>query len=77
VTEPAAATFEALRPRLHGVAYRMTGSVSDAEDLCQEAWLRWSQVDPATVANPESFLVTTVTRLSIDRLRSAARRREV
>jgi RNA polymerase sigma-70 factor (ECF subfamily) len=54
----------------------MTGSVSDADDLCQEAWLRWSGVDHDEVADPEGFLVTTVTRLAIDRLRSAAHRRE-
>lgn len=68
--------FEALRPRLHGIAYRMTGSVSDAEDLCQEAWLRWSGVDPDHVDNPEAFLVTTISRLAIDRQRSAVSRRE-
>jgi RNA polymerase sigma-70 factor (ECF subfamily) len=68
--------FDALRPRLHGIAYRMTGSVSDADDLCQEAWLRWAAADRSTVANPEAFLVVTVSRLSIDRLRSATRRRE-
>lgn len=68
--------FDGLRPRLHGIAYRMTGSVSDADDLCQDAWLRWSTADRAAVRDPEAFLVTTVTRLAIDRLRSAARRRE-
>lgn len=71
-----AVRFEALRPRLRGVAYRMTGSVSDAEDICQDAWLRWSTTDRTGVADPEGFLVTVVTRLAIDRLRSAARRRE-
>lgn len=68
--------FEALRPRLRAVAYRMTGSVSDAEDLCQEAWLRWERTDTTKVDNPEAFLVSTVTRLAIDLGRSAARRRE-
>jgi RNA polymerase sigma-70 factor (ECF subfamily) len=69
-------TFEALRPRLFGIAYRMTGSVADAEDACQDAWLRWQGVDHEAVRNAEAFLVSLVTRLSIDRLRSAARRRE-
>ncbi len=68
--------FEAVRPRLHGVAYRMTGSVSDAEDVCQEAWLRWSGADRSGVDEPEAYLVTVVTRLAMDRLRSAQHRRE-
>jgi RNA polymerase sigma-70 factor (ECF subfamily) len=69
-------TFESLRPRLFGIAYRMTGSVADAEDACQDTWLRWQSVDQAEVRNAEPFLVSVVTRLSIDRLRSASRRRE-
>lgn len=68
--------FEALRPRLFGIAYRMTGSVGDAEDACQDAWLRWQRVDRATVENPEAYLVRVVTRLSLDRLQSAQHRRE-
>ena len=68
--------FEALRGRLFGIAYRMTGSVGDAEDACQDAWLRWQRVDPATVDNPEAYLVRVVTRLALDRLQSAQRRRE-
>jgi RNA polymerase sigma-70 factor (ECF subfamily) len=68
--------FEALRPRLFGIAYRMTGSVSDAEDACQDAWLRWQRVDRDTVDNPEAYLVRIVTRLALDRLQSAQRRRE-
>jgi RNA polymerase sigma-70 factor (ECF subfamily) len=70
------ARFEDLRPRLHGIAYRMTGSVSDADDLCQEAWIRWSRTDRPEVRDVEAFLVTVVTRLALDRLRSAHRRRE-
>jgi len=69
-------TFAALRPRLFAIAYRMTGSVADAEDACQDAWLRWAAVDRASVDRPEAFLVRTVTNLSIDRLRSAQRRKE-
>ena len=68
--------FETLRPRLFEIAYRMTGSVADAEDVCQEAWLRWRAADHATVATPEAYLVRTVTNLAIDKLRSAQHRRE-
>jgi RNA polymerase sigma-70 factor, ECF subfamily len=73
---PGTEEFEALRPRLFGIAYRMTGSVSDAEDACQDAWLRWQGVDHAQVDNAEAYLVRTVTRLAIDRLRSAHHRKE-
>ncbi len=68
--------FEALRPRLFALAYRMTGSVGDAEDACQDAWLRWQAVDRTHVENAEAYLVRTVTRLAIDRLRSAHHRKE-
>jgi RNA polymerase sigma-70 factor, ECF subfamily len=68
--------FEALRPRLFGIAYRMTGSVSDAEDACQDAWLRWERVDRDSVDNAEAYLVRVVTRLALDRLQSAQHRRE-
>jgi RNA polymerase sigma-70 factor (ECF subfamily) len=74
VNEPDA--FEEIRPRLFGIAYRMTGSVADAEDACQDAWIRWQGVDPDEVRNAEAYLVSLVTRLSIDRLRSASHRRE-
>ena len=69
-------TFESHRDRLFGVAYRMTGSVADARDICQDAWLRWQVVDSGTVDNAEAFLVRIVTRLAIDRSRSASARRE-
>ncbi len=68
--------FEAARPRLQAVAYRMTGSVADAEDLCQEAWIRWAAEDRREVVDAEAFLVTVVSRLAVDRLRSAQHRRE-
>jgi RNA polymerase sigma-70 factor (ECF subfamily) len=71
-----ARTFAQHRGRLVGVAYRVLGRVSDAEDIVQDAWLRWSQVDPAGVADPEAYLVRVTTRLAIDRLRSAQVRRE-
>ncbi len=75
-TAASLATFEAHRDRLFGVAYRMTGRVSDANDICQESWLRWRAVDPSTVENAEAFLVRTTTRLAIDRARSASARHE-
>ena len=69
-------TFEAHRPRLFGIAYGMLGQVMDAEDVVQDAFLRWSAVDHAGVSNPGGYLTTITTRLAIDRLRSARRRRE-
>ena len=69
-------TFEALRGRLFGLAYRMLGSRADAEDLVQEAYVRWHEQDPAAIANAEAWLVTTTTRLAIDRLRRLKTERE-
>src|SRR6185312_5148428 len=67
--------FEALRPHLMSVAYRLTGTVADAEDIVQEAWLRWNTQD--TVINDlRAWLTTVVSRLGLDKLRSAAHRRE-
>ncbi|MBG9388449.1 RNA polymerase sigma-70 factor [Caenimonas aquaedulcis] len=63
--------FAALRPRLFGIAYRMLGTRADAEDVLQDAWLRWSRADAGELKSPEAWLVTVVTRLSIDRLRAA------
>ena len=68
--------FELERPRLIAVAYGMLGSMMDAEDIVQEAWIRWSSTDRTDVRNPAAFLTTMVTRMSIDRLRSAQARRE-
>ncbi|GAA4188200.1 RNA polymerase sigma factor SigJ [Microbispora amethystogenes] len=70
------ASFESSRELLFGVAYRVLGSVSDAEDVVQEAWLRWDRVDHARIADPRSFLVQVTTRLALDRLRWAKARRE-
>ena len=69
-------TFEALRGRLFGLAYRMLGSRADAEDAVQETYVRWHQVAPGTVENPEAWLVTTTTRLAIDKLRRLKTERE-
>ena len=68
--------FEQHRPRLLGVAYGMLGSVMDAEDVVQDAWLRWSAAETGTVESPVAYLTTITTRLAIDRLRSARHRRE-
>ncbi|MEI8411389.1 MULTISPECIES: RNA polymerase sigma-70 factor [unclassified Kribbella] len=70
------ADFNEHRGLLYAVAYRILGTVADAEDVVQETWLRWNRVDTATVEDPEAYLVKVATRLSIDRLRSAAVRRE-
>ncbi len=67
--------FEVLRPHLVAVAYRLTGIVADAEDIVQEAWLRWNASD-MTIIDLRAWLVTVVSRLALDRLRSAAHRRE-
>ena len=71
-----AAAFEPLRHRLFGLAYRMLGSRADAEDIVQEAYVRWHQTEADTVRNPEAWLVTTATRLAIDRLRALKTERE-
>jgi len=71
-----AAAFDALRPRLLRVAYRMLGSMADAEDVVQDAWLRWGTVDRDRVRVPEAFLRRIVTRLCLDQLRSARVLRE-
>ncbi len=72
----AAASFDPLRPKLMRVAYRMLGSVADAEDMVQEAFIRWMGADRAEVREPEAFLRRTVTRLCLDQLKSARRQRE-
>ncbi|MEU4234721.1 RNA polymerase sigma factor SigJ [Nonomuraea sp. NPDC026600] len=69
-------TFEDHRSLLTGAAYRILGSMADAEDVVQEAWLRWSGVDETTVANPRAYLFRTTSRLAIDRLRWVKSRRE-
>jgi RNA polymerase sigma-70 factor, ECF subfamily len=70
-----AATFEAHRPLLFSIAYRMLGSVNEAEDVVQDAWLRVAQNRTADIRSARAYLTTIVTRLSIDRLRSAERTR--
>lgn len=68
--------FENYRSRLFGLAYRLLGSRSEAEDLLQDAWLRWRQADRSAIRDPEAWLVTATTRLGIDRLRLARTERE-
>jgi RNA polymerase sigma-70 factor (ECF subfamily) len=68
--------FEALRPHLLAVAYRLTGTFADAEDIVQDAWLRWAAAERDQIADLRAWLTTVVSRLGLDRLRSAARRRE-
>lgn len=64
------------RNLLFTVAYEMLGSAADAEDIIQEAWLRWETVNHAEVLDPRAYLVRIVTRKSLDRLRTLARQRE-
>ena len=74
--QDAAASFDPLRPKLIRIAYRMLGSVADAEDVVQEAFLRWFDADRAAVREPEAYLRRVVTRLCLDQLKSARHRRE-
>ncbi len=71
-----AEVFDQYRQRLFGIANRMTGTRHDAEDIVQEAYLRWHKVDLQEIETPEAWLVTVVTRLSIDRLRVLTKERE-
>ena len=68
--------IEAHRQFLIGLAYRMLGSVAEAEDVVQDAYLRWSAVDPAAVEHPRAYLARIVSRLCLDRMKSATHRRE-
>ncbi|CAM5233638.1 hypothetical protein SFUMM280S_08140 [Streptomyces fumanus] len=75
-TDTATEVFEAHRPLLLGVAYRMLGRSADAEDVVQEAWLRWSGADRDGVREPRGYLVRVTTRLAVDRLRQIKARGE-
>lgn len=68
--------FATAAPRLRSLAYRMLGSYSDAEDVVQDAWLRWSRTDARTIRAPEAFLTTIVSRIALDRLRAERRARD-
>lgn len=76
MTMDSAAAFEAARPMLLRIAYRMLGSLADSEDVIQDAWLRWSSSDRGNVREPAAFLRRTVVRLCLDLLKSAKARRE-
>lgn len=69
-------TFAGQRARLLGLAYRLTGSRATAEDLVQEAWLRWDRADRTTIERPPAWLTTVVSRLALDHLASARHQRE-
>jgi RNA polymerase sigma-70 factor (ECF subfamily) len=68
--------FEQHRSFLIGLAYRMLGSVADAEDIVQDAFLRWREADHSTIENPRAYLARVVSRLCLDRMKSATARRE-
>ena len=68
--------FEELRPHLLAVAYRLTGTFADAEDIVQDAWLRWDAAGRDSIVDLRAWLTTVVSRLGLDRLRLAAHRRE-
>lgn len=74
--DDAAVVFAGVRRRLFGIAYRMLGSWTEAEDIVQEAWLRWQGTDRSVVLNPAAFLATVTTRLSLNLAQSARSRRE-
>ena len=68
--------FVKARPRLFGIAYRILGSAAEAEDIVQDAWLRWQTADRSVVVDPPAFLATVTTRLAINLAQSARSRRE-
>jgi RNA polymerase sigma-70 factor (ECF subfamily) len=74
--DDALSVFVDVRPRLFGIAYRMLGSAVEAEDIVQDAWMRWQTTDRSVVQNAPAFLVTTTTRLAINVAQSARSRRE-
>jgi len=74
--EQLAEYFEAERPRLRSIAYRILGTPDDADDVVQDSWLRFATADLAVIDNPAAWLTTVASRLAIDRLRSARHRRE-
>ena len=76
VSEADAATFEAVRPRLFGIAYRILGGAAEAEDVVQDTWIRWHRTDRRRVRNPAAFLTTATARLAINVSDSARARHE-
>jgi len=76
ISDDGLSAFMSVRPRLFGIAYRMLGSAADAEDIVQDAWVRWQTADRSVVRDAAAFLVTTATRLAINVVQSARSRRE-
>jgi RNA polymerase sigma factor (sigma-70 family) len=76
VSDADIAVFQSIRPRLFGIAYRMLGSASDADDVVQDAWMRWQGTDRNNIRQPAAFLATATTRLAINVTQSARARRE-
>ena len=76
MSDRAVEVFDEHRGLLYGVAYRMTGSVDEAEDVVQETWLRWDRAERSQVIDPKAYLIRIATRASLDHLRRAASRRE-
>jgi RNA polymerase sigma-70 factor, ECF subfamily len=76
VSEADAASFQTVRPRLFGIAYRVLGSANEADDVVQDAWIRWQDTDRSKVRDAAAFLATTTTRLAINVRQSARARRE-
>jgi RNA polymerase sigma factor (sigma-70 family) len=72
-----AASFQRVRPRLFGIAYRVLGSANEADDVVQETWIRWQGTDRSNVRDAAAFLATTTTRLAINVSQSARARREM
>ena len=75
-TDPATEAFVAHRSLLFTVAYEMLGSAADAEDVLQESWLRWADVDQSHVRDPRAYLIRVVTRQALNHMRTLSRRRE-
>src|SRR4051794_33208885 len=76
ISDADVAAFESIRPRLFGIAYRLLGSVSDADDVVQETWVRWQGTDRSNVRHVGGFLATATTRLALNLAQSAPARRE-
>lgn len=75
ITFDPVAVFESERPRITGLAYRLLGSLADAEDVVQEAWIKWADADHDGIERPAAWLTTVTSRLGLDRLRSRRRER--
>jgi RNA polymerase sigma-70 factor (ECF subfamily) len=76
VSDDHTAMFQAVRPRLFGIAYRVLGSAAEADDVVQDAWMRWHGTDRSKVRHADAFLATTTTRLAINATQSARARRD-